>query len=514
MATNEIKAILKNQDVASNETMEVALGDSFVVGIYPRSVIELEQCIFFIGKSEKDKALFIIDCASPKKLSEKFDGTIISDEQIKKCPFTTKNRLLLQQIFDFTRPRVLGIDNSFGFGDRLGLATAGHIRSLEGSQFKPILAQQSIRELVRTQRTADEVMDAAVWAVFQEGYKSGFGADADHLKTTEDVDIMVNAGFKMFTIDPGDHVDNLADGYDAATLERKGAELPWKDLGDSLEGAKKRYNAQQIKISDSFTLNVTWTDLLKAFVKYGKAIAHIKKMYDHLKNTHKGYEFEVEVSVDETESVTSPFEHYFFVNELKRLNVEFVSLAPRFIGAFEKGIDYKGDLAVFKNEYLKHLAIVNYFGNFKISLHSGSDKFSVYKVIGSIKGSHTHVKTAGTSYLEALKVLAIKKPSVFREVLDFSRGNYEMEKKSYHVSADIARVKDGAAYADNELAGLFELNDARQVLHVSFGRVLTEKDKSGHFIFKDRILGCLRENEELYDELLVRHFHKHLDPFC
>ena len=150
--------------------------------------------------------------------------------------------------------------------------------------------------------------------------------------------------------------------------------------------------------------------LKRALVKYGNAIAHINNLNQHLITKYFDYDSEVEISVDETESVTTPFEHFFFVKELNRLGVKFISLAPRFIGDFEKGIDYKGDLDMFKKEYLKHLAITKYFGNYKISLHSGSDKFSVYKVIGSIKGAFTHVKTAGTSYLEALKVMAIKEP--------------------------------------------------------------------------------------------------------
>jgi len=63
----------------------------------------------------------------------------------------------------------------------------------------------------------------------------------------------------------------------------------------------------------------------------------------------------------------------------------------------------------------------NIFGTYKLSLHSGSDKFSVYRVIGNLKLGVTHVKTAGTSYLEALKVTAVKNPKLFREILDYSR---------------------------------------------------------------------------------------------
>ena len=124
-------------------------------------------------------------------------------------------------------------------------------------------------------------------------------------------------------------------------------------------------------------------------------------------------------------------------SELNRLGVKIVSLAPRFIGDFEKGIDYKGDIELFKKEYLKHVKISEYFGSYKISLHSGSDKFGVYKAIGSLKRGYTHVKTAGTSYLEAIKVVAFAEPKEFRKILDFARIEYEKEKESYHVSAEL-----------------------------------------------------------------------------
>ena len=75
----------------------------------------------------------------------------------------------MQNIFPFTNAVVIGLENSFGFGDRLGLANPAHLRTVLKSEFKPILAQQSIRELTRTNRTPAEVMEAAVWAVFQEG---------------------------------------------------------------------------------------------------------------------------------------------------------------------------------------------------------------------------------------------------------------------------------------------------------------------------------------------------------
>src|SRR5690606_17113779 len=121
-------------------------------------------------------------------------------------------------------------------------------------------------------------------------------------------------------------------------------------------------------------------------------------------------------------------------------------------------------------------------------------------------------KTAGTSYLEALKVIAKKEPDLFRNILDYAGSLYEQEKRTYHVSANIDILKPADKYKDNELESLFDLNDIRQILHVTFGRILTDTDDKGESLFKDDILRCLKENEEIHYELLVKHFHKHLEP--
>src|SRR5689334_17163699 len=100
------------------------------------------------------------------------------------------------------KPSPLGLEPSFGFGDRLGLATPGHLAALtrDDGPIQPIFAQQSIREMTRTKRTPTQVMAAAVQALTHEGYHGRWGADADHLKTEEDVDYTAAAGFVFFTI--------------------------------------------------------------------------------------------------------------------------------------------------------------------------------------------------------------------------------------------------------------------------------------------------------------------------
>ncbi len=486
------------------------------ISVYHGSMNDYHGTRMFMAHHGNDKSLYVISNGNDESTLNRFEGEIIKapgGERVKKCAMSHHNALALQGIFAFTKAVPIGLRNSYGFGDRLGLANPGHLKALKGYSFVPVLAQQSIRELTRTQRSPEEVMDSAVWSVFQEGYKEGFGADADHLKTTDDVDRLVQAGFTMFTIDPSDHVVNGVTTISEDELTKRVAALPWKEFGNSYENIVSRYESKTIQLGGGYSITATKRQVLEACLKYMAAIVNVRKIHTHLKTKHAKYDCEIEVSIDETDTVTTPFEHFFIVNELKRMGVSFVSLAPRFVGDFEKGIEYKGDIELFKDHYLRHVAIAEHFGFYKISFHSGSDKFRIYEAVGAMKQTRIHVKTAGTSYLEALKVVAMEAPDLFREILDFSVGLFDTERKSYFVSADMKRIKRGADYKDNELAGLFESNDVRQALHVTYGRVLTDKNQKSQYIFRDRIYDCLKRNEGLHYELLVKHFDRHLRPF-
>src|SRR5262245_34802118 len=124
-------------------------------------------------------------------------------------------------------PVTLGLSPSFGFGDRTGLATPGHVAAMKraGSGIEPIFPQQSIREMARTQRTPQQVMDDALGGMRAAGWTGRTGADADHLKTPADVDVTAAVGFTFFTIDPSGHVDQHADNYDEQTLSDRFAPL-------------------------------------------------------------------------------------------------------------------------------------------------------------------------------------------------------------------------------------------------------------------------------------------------
>lgn len=519
MTKIEILARLTSQKPESSEFLHIEVSPNYKIDVYPKSINRIGDAILFIGKSGQEKSLYVFGENRKNEFIKKFQkGELIecerlTDATLVKYPMSHEIAAVIQSMFAFTRPVLIGIEDSIGFGDRLGLANPGHLRALTGSRLKPVLAQQSIRELERTNREPEEVMDAAVWAVFQEGYKDGFGADADHLKTTQDIDRLVKAGFTMFTFDPGEHVVNEADAMASDELEKRVSVLPFGFFKGDFETVVRRYADQDFRLTENFTLEPDRTTVLRALVKYGGVIEHTVEMYRHLKNNHPDHTAEVELSVDETDAVTTPFEHFFVVSELKKMGVVLVSLAPRFVGQFEKGIDYIGDLEHFKEEYLKHVAIAELLGPYKISIHSGSDKFSVYEVIGALQLGHVHVKTAGTSYLEALKTIAAKTPDLFREILDFARAQFEAEKRTYHVSAQVDKVPLADHCSDAQLLALFEQNDARQVLHVTFGKVLTTKREDGRYLFRDRILDDLQKHEDLHYQNLQVHLCRHVRPF-
>ncbi len=400
-------------------------------------------------------------------------------------------------------PSVLGLKRSFG--DRLGLATPGHMAAVKKTSFAPVFAQQSIRELARTQREPTDVMKAAANAVEQNGWNAPWGSDADHLQTEEDVSRTASAGFTMFTLDPSAHVNREADAMTGETLEKAHRTF----VKASNESLFERYHRSTHAFENRTYVFDDMPALKRAELKYGAALRHTKALAERAKSTCAGRKFEIEMSVDETDNPTSPLEHLFIGLELKRLGVPVISLAPRLIGDFEKGIDYKGDLNVFEDHYCQHISIARYCGPYKLSIHSGSDKFSIYPIIGRLSGDLLHVKTAGTSYLEALRVVCRTDKKLFREMADFCRGRYDTDKATYHVSAKLSDIPSNMA--DSEMEQWFlEHNAGRQVLHVTFGSLLqTGKTNTGR-PFKSALLDNLADNAGLYSEALEKHLGKHL----
>lgn len=492
-----------------SQNLAVELESLSGLQVYPRSIVAAQHSILFLARQGVEKYLGRLSRENDRAgfIGQTKAVTVNgSDLTLTVGPTNPSNAAALRAVLPFLVAQPLGLRKSAGCGDRLGLATPGHVRAVRHSSMAPILAQQSMRENARTGRTPQQVMDEAMWGVFQEGWRDGFGADADHLKTTRDIDICVAAGYTFYTIDPGEYVDNSANITSASELQPKLQALPWAALDSDPADLEQRLAEKSLDLGD-FSLTISREELGRAAAKYGRAVAHTASMYRHLAEAMGERPFELEMSVDETETITTLAEHVYIVHELKRLGVKWVSLAPRYVGEFEKGVDYKGDLAEFERSFARHFAVAQAFGPYKLSLHSGSDKFSIYPIAAKVAGELVHLKTAGTSYLEALRAIAVLNPALFREIVAFSLERYPTDRATYHVSAEVAKVPDITKWPDDKLTALLDDFHGREVLHVTFGSVLN------HPPFREPFFAALRGDEETYYQMLERHFDKHLAPF-
>jgi hypothetical protein len=484
--------------------------------IHELSVTRHEEALYCLVEGDSGQRLAILAPAGSPQLAG-FDGehSVRGGNTLLLGPLSAENAAALRSRLAWLRPSVLGLRSAAGLGDRLGLATPGHLRAVRaaGGHLAPLPAQQSIREMSRTGRSPQQVMDDAMWGVFAEGWRAGFGADADHLKTPEDVDRCLAAGYTFYTFDPGEHVDNAAESAPAHELRARLDRLPWERLEDSPTALAARYLSTPFECEDH-VIRFDEPTLVRAAVKYGRAIAHVAVLYRHLAQAGAGRDWEVEVSVDETEAPTTHAEHVYIATELRRLGIRWASLAPRYVGRFEKGVDYIGDVAAFEADLAVHAAIARTLGPYKLSLHSGSDKFSIYEPSARQTRGLVHLKTAGTSYLEALRTIAVLAPELLRSVYVFARERYEVDRASYHVSARLDRAPVPESLPDAALPTLLDQFDAREILHVTFGSVLTARADDGRRRFYDRLMGVLQAHPEAYADNLQAHFLRHLQPFA
>lgn len=464
-------------------------------GVFPRSIHHEGDALAFIWRAEDADYLVASESLG-------FSGEAIETAAgtLTAAPMNHENACLLRARFPFTAPsRVLKKERTAGTGDRLGIATPGHIRIFEKYDAFPVFAQQSIRELNLTGRTFERVLDDVSYAVFREDFRRGFGADGDHLKTPDEVSYALGCGYTMITLDCSEHIcAQAAEMTDEAVLEayRPDAALEARYLGKSFTLGEH-------------TLSFTPELFRRTCLIYNEAIDFAVSIYDRFMQDGKA---DFEISIDETATPTLPIQHFYIANELYLRGVQPATIAPRFVGEFQKGIDYIGDLDQFASDFAVHAAIADHFG-YKLSIHSGSDKFSVFPTIGKDTHGHFHLKTAGTSWLEAMAVVAEHAPALYREIHDFILPDafYEAT-KYYHVTTDLNNIPPLSSVSNAELVHLLETNnDERQLVHITYGLILNEKEPDGSYRFRDRLYKVWRQYEAEYIERLERHIGRHLE---
>ncbi len=492
--------------VSKEKVFEILEKNSDKYTFYPTSIKIKDKNAFLIGKDNLKKYLFIIGGLNA---ADQFAGEIIEEIYIenikyiiKKASLSYDNLLKLKNFFPYLWPVTCEQRKSFGTGDRLGLVTASHIKAFKDRDIFPVLAQQSVREINRTERSWKDVINDALWGYFETGYNIAFGADADHVKEENDIKNAVDAGFTMFTIDPSDYIQNISNLDKSEIVHTYNSFNNQSHLEKNFLGKNLILNGKKYFMDQDILIPIA--------VKYRRALKRVLDLYEYLKN-YKGSDFDFEVSMDEIEEPVTPLEHYFITNELIGAGIDFQNLALRFAGRWEKAIDYIGDIDIFEKELKIHAAISKEFGGYKLSLHSGSEKFSTYRAFLNITEGNFHIKTAGTSWLEALRTLAVSCPELFKNIFNFAIKRFKEERKSYHLTTDTEKIPDIGNIADEKLEGYLDLEESRQVLHVAFGSILTSKDKEEKYLFREKLYKDLFKNEDIHYKYVTSNINKHLD---
>ncbi|HYX08210.1 MAG TPA: tagaturonate epimerase family protein [Bacteroidales bacterium] len=292
---------------------------------------------------------------------------------------------------------------SFGTGDRFAHQGEAQLRAIiqakeAGIDITPVW-NKSHREHTTIKSEPRQTLQEARDAVTKLVWKGDFFVDADHINLNNVEHFLKSSNF--FTIDVADYIGKKVDSK----------------LIENFIIDNKRFigNLNIPGISKPF--KITRIELEEIAGKYLYAVNEAEKIFLHIAENKGIDQFVAEVSMDEVDEPQTPVELFFILSALSRVNLPLQTIAPKFTGRFNKGVDYAGNIKQFAREFEEDLLVIDYavkeFGlpdNLKLSVHSGSDKFSIYPVMGELIKKHDkgiHVKTAGTTWLEEVIGLAL-----------------------------------------------------------------------------------------------------------
>jgi hypothetical protein len=504
---NECQALVQDEILRFLKPFPINL-----LKIYPKSFCFKDGSWYGLIRTSEGKKLVVIGERS-HLLKDPFEGNCHDQSlSLKLCDLSAQNTECLMDLFPYTKPVSLRkYPTTIGTGDCLGMATPGHIRAIRKFEVHPVLAQQSIRENGQTGRNFTEVIQDAAWAVLQENFQEGYGADGDHLKSLQEVKGALDAGVSMVTLDLSEKINPEVLHEPKELIDRKFEEAI--DEGDAKVILHLFLEKEFVlKGTDGqFSIQFDEDGVKRNTLLFYKALDFTEEVYEWIRSqTGNQPLIDLEIAMDETPFLTSPENHLFFALELSHRGVHIQSLAPRLVGEFEKGIDYRGDAEAFRRQFYQHVLIAQDYGNYKISIHSGSDKFSVLPEMGRLSKGFLHLKTSGTSWLEALRLIALGNPSLYREMHSFATSRFEEASKLYHVTTDLSQIPKVEELSDEELPTLLDQEDSRELLHITYGILLNAKDESGETLFRDNLILTLMQYEEDYWSMLENHIEKHL----
>ena len=405
---------------------------------------------------------------------------------------------------------------SFGVGDRFAHQAKAHLAAFQmlaknGVHVAPVW-NKSNREHTFIGSEPQSVFDAAQAAVKELGWTESWHIDADHINLNT-VDRFMSCS-DFFTIDVADSIGKPAAGTDVQAFMNRHPEL-----------------VGTLNVPDvSSPIATTQAEVERVVSKYLLAVQDAGKIYRHIVAAKGEDKIIAEVSMDETDQPQTPPELLIILALLADEKVKLQTIAPKFTGRFNKGVDYVGDLVQFEKEFNDDLAVIAYavkqYGlpaNLKLSVHSGSDKFSIYPIIRKAlarTGAGLHLKTAGTTWLEELIGLAEAGGDglvLAKEIYAYALEHVDELCAPYASVIDIDRSKLPAvsivngwtgpqlASALRHIPGHPEFNaNVRQLLHVSF-KIAAKAGK--------RYTDLLKSNEAIVAKQVTENiFDRHMKP--
>jgi len=405
---------------------------------------------------------------------------------------------------------------SFGLGDRFGRQGKAQLQAMinakeQAVQITPVW-NKSHREhtLIGTEPAGVRAeADAAVKAL---GWEGSHYVDADHIGLAN-VDLFIDSS-DFFTLDVADFM-----GKNAAEDE----------ISAFVNKHSKYIGSLAIPGIDE-TIEITKEQISKISRKVLFAIKEAGRIYRHIKSAKGADNFVTEVSMDETDSPQMPIEVLFILAAIADEGIPAQTIAPKFTGRFNKGVDYVGDVTQFEKEFSQDLAVIAFavkeFGlpkNLKLSIHSGSDKFSIYKPINkALKkfDAGLHIKTAGTTWLEEIVGLAIAGGSglaIAKQIYQQALSRFDELCGPYETVIDIDKEKlpapeivdrwGPAEYADalrhNQSCDKYNAN-FRQLLHVAY-KIAAEMGED--------YLNALEKHEKVIAEQVTENIYlRHITP--
>ena len=405
---------------------------------------------------------------------------------------------------------------TIGVGDRFAHQAKAQLRACElaanqGAEVVPVW-NNSNREHTFVGSEPQSVLDAAKAAVAALGWKKGWHVDADHIRL-ETVDrFLPHSDF--FTLDVADSIGKPAAAADVTAFVDRHPEL----IG----------TIAIPKIATPF--HTTRADIERIAGKYLLAVQDAGKIFRHIAAKKGPEKIIAEVSMDETDAPQTPPELLVILAAIADEKIPAQTIAPKFTGRFNKGVDYVGDLVQFEKEFHDDLAVIAFaiarYGlpaNLKLSVHSGSDKFSLYPIIRRTLpkfGAGVHLKTAGTTWLEELIGLAEAGGDALafaKEIYAGAIGHVDEFCAPYASVIDIDKAKlptaeEVAGWTSAQFTGALRHDQMHPLFNASFRQLL-------HVSFKlaakagPRYLDLLVANEEVVAKNVTENLYaRHLRP--